>query len=102
MEPQQRRRLEGGVHFDVQPGNGTRYDLIAMLDPYGGILIAWSITGWLYRYHEAYTSTSMFADVGTQHHESEIKQLGRDGCRNEHDMAAIKQIMDNWFAGVKQ
>lgn len=88
MEPEQRRRLEGGVHFDVQPGNGTRYDLIAMLDPYGGVLIAWSITGWLYRYYPG--------------DESEIKQLGRDGCRNEHDLAAIKQIMDNWFYGVKQ
>jgi hypothetical protein len=102
MEPEKRRMLEGGVHFDVQPGNGTRYDLIAMLDPYGGVLIAWSITGWLYRYYESYTSTSMFEDVGTQHHPSEIKQLGRHGCRNEHDLAAIKQIMDNWFNGVKQ
>ena len=92
MEPEQRRMLEGGLHFDVQPGNGTRYDLIAILDPYGGVLIAWSITGWLYRYYEA-----CHGDVP-----SEIKQLGRDGCRNEHDLAAIKQIMDNWFNGVKQ
>ena len=88
MNEEKRRELEGGVNFDVEPGNGTRYDFVAINDPNGGILICWPIMGYMYRY---------FARK-----QSEIKQLGRDGCRNEHDMKAIKQIMDNWFNGVKQ
>ena len=26
MKQEQKRQLKGGVHLDVQPGNGTRYD----------------------------------------------------------------------------
>lgn len=101
MNEEKRRELEGGVNFDVQPGNGTRYDFLAINDPNGGVLICWPITGYMYRYYESYISKSMFEDF-ERFNESEIKQLGRDGCRNEHDMEAIKQIMDNWFNGVNQ
>ena len=92
LDQDQRRLLNGGVWLDVQPGNGTRYDLVAMLDPNGGVLISWPITGWIYRYYPGCDD-----DVP-----SEIKQLGRDGCRNEFDLKAIHQIMDNWVEGVKQ
>lgn len=102
MDEKRMNELKGGVNLDVEPGNGTRYDIVAILDPNGGVLVLWPIMGWMYRYHAAYKSTSMFEDVATQHHPSEIKQLGRDGCKNEHDLKAIKQIMDNWFNGVKQ
>ena len=30
---------------------GTRYDLVLVSDPYGGILVAWPATGQLWRYH---------------------------------------------------
>lgn len=98
MNKDKKRQLEGGVNLDVQPGNGTRYDIIAMLDPNGGVLVCWPITGWTYRYfsrEKGYAPNEGFM-------QSEIKQLGRDGCRNEYDMEAIKTIMDNWFEDVIQ
>lgn len=91
MEEERKNELKGGINLDVQPGNGTRYDIIAMLDPNGGILVCWPITGWMYRYFHR-----------EEEYPSEIKQLGRSGCINEFDMEAIKTIMDNWFEGVKQ
>ena len=69
-----------------------------MNDPNGGVLVCWPITGWMYRYfarEKGYAPSEGFMP-------SEIKQLGRDGCRNEVDMQAIKSIMDNWFDGVIQ
>lgn len=97
MNADQKRELKGGVHLDVEHPNGTRYDMIAMLDPYGGILVAWSVMGWLYRYFprkKGYAPNEGFMP-------SEIKQLGK-GVKNKYDLAAIKEIMDNWFDGVKQ
>lgn len=91
MEEKRKNELKGGINLDVQPGNGTRYDIIAMLDPNGGVLVCWPITGWMYRYFPT-----------EEDYQSKIKQLGRGGCINEFDMEAIKTIMDNWFEGVKQ
>lgn len=34
--------LPPAVHLDVSPGNGTRYSLIVVPDPYGGDLVLWS------------------------------------------------------------
>jgi hypothetical protein len=31
--------------------DGTRYDLVLVNDPYGGVLVAWPATGYLYRWH---------------------------------------------------
>ena len=28
-------------HFDFQPGDGTRYDIVTVPDPYGGVLVIW-------------------------------------------------------------
>lgn len=98
MNEEKRRELEGGVDFDVQPGNGIRFGLTAINDPNGGVLICWHITGYMYRYfprEKGYAPNEGFMP-------SEIKQLGRDGCINEHYMKAIKEIIDNWFDGVKQ
>lgn len=92
MERKQRKiELNQVVNIDVQPGNGTRYDLLLINDPNGGVLICWSIMGWMYRYYPY--------EPGV---ESEIKQLGRKGCINQFDLEAIHRIMDNWFDGVKQ
>jgi len=32
--------------------DGTRYDLVLVNDPYGGIIVAWTSTGYLWRYYE--------------------------------------------------
>ena len=32
--------------------DGTRYDLVLCDDPYGGILVIWPDTGYLWRWHE--------------------------------------------------
>lgn len=85
------KELNGVVNVDVQPGNGSRYDLLIMDDPNGGVLVVWRIMGWMYRYYPQ-----------KPNEESEIKQLGRSGCINEYDMKAIHQIMDNFFDGVEQ
>lgn len=37
-------------HLIFEAG-GTRYDLVLVSDPYGGILVAWPATGQLWRYH---------------------------------------------------
>lgn len=31
--------------------DGTRYDLVLTNDPYGGVLVAWPATGYLWRWH---------------------------------------------------
>lgn len=33
--------LPPAVHLDVSPGNGTRYSLIVVSDPYGGDFVLW-------------------------------------------------------------
>ena len=35
----------------VFEADGTRYDLILVNDPYGGVLVAWPATGYLWRWH---------------------------------------------------
>jgi len=30
-----------GCHYDVSPGDGTRYDFVTVDDPYGGVLVIW-------------------------------------------------------------
>ena len=30
-----------GSHYDIQPGDGTRYDFVTVDDPYGGVLVIW-------------------------------------------------------------
>jgi len=35
----------------VFEAEGTRYDLILVNDPYGGVLVAWPATGYLWRWH---------------------------------------------------
>jgi len=87
----QESQLKGGVQLDVCPGNGTRYDLTAMLDRNGGVIVCWPIMGWMYRYF-----------WNGDNNASIIKQLGRAGCQNEYDLEAIHGIMDNWFKGVIQ
>ena len=36
--------------FDFQPGDGTRYHLVTVDDPNGGVLVVW-IHGATWRYH---------------------------------------------------
>lgn len=31
--------------------DGTRYDLVLVDDPYGGVLVAWPATGYLWRWY---------------------------------------------------
>lgn len=28
-------------HYDISPGDGTRYDFVTCPDPYGGLLVIW-------------------------------------------------------------
>ncbi len=35
----------------VFEAEGTRYDLLLVNDPYGGVLVAWPATGYLWRWH---------------------------------------------------
>lgn len=39
------------IHYEFQT-DGTRYDLVLVDDPYGGIIVAWTSTGYLWRYYE--------------------------------------------------
>ena len=94
MIEEKEQELKRTVHLDVEHANGTNYDLVAMLDPYGGVLVAWPVMGWLYRYFprkKGYAPNEGFM-------QSEIKQLGR-GPKNKYDRSAIKEIMDDWFEG---
>lgn len=36
------------VHFE---DDGTNYDLVLVDDPYGGIIVVWTATGYLWRYY---------------------------------------------------
>lgn len=54
----------------VFEADGTRYDLVLVNDPYGGVLVAWPATGYLWRWHPG----------------DRIKPLGE--C-NEYDAHAI-------------
>lgn len=38
-------------HFDFQPGDGTRYDLVCTPSPYGGLLVICNESS-LWRYHK--------------------------------------------------
>tara|TARA_R100001463_G_scaffold10005_1_gene29653 strand:- start:2177 stop:2383 length:207 start_codon:yes stop_codon:yes gene_type:complete len=38
-------------HFDFQPGDGTRYDIVTTEDPYGGVLVIWPNNS-TWRYHQ--------------------------------------------------
>lgn len=96
MKITEKRNLKGGLNVDVQPGNGTRYDLVLMEDPHGGIIVVWTITGFMFRYFRAMPDFER---------ESEIKVLSK---RYDHltqtqpDVIAIRQICDlviskGWF-----
>ena len=39
------------IHYEFQT-DGTRYSLVLVDDPYGGIIVAWTSTGYLWRYYE--------------------------------------------------
>ena len=28
-------------HYEIEPGDGTRYDFVTCDDPYGGVLVIW-------------------------------------------------------------
>lgn len=80
----------GPMHIVVEPGNGTCYDLMIMDDPYGGIIVSWSIIGGMLRYYsKEYTGA-----------ESEIKVLTKSWTNN-YDHKAIKEIMDAYLAKRK-
>jgi len=38
-------------HLEFQTDD-TRYDLVLVDDPYGGIIVAWTSTGYFWRYYE--------------------------------------------------
>lgn len=60
-------------HLIFEAG-GTRYDLVLVSDPYGGILVAWPATGQLWRYHR----------------DDRLKPLGDN---NEFDTVAIYNFL---------
>lgn len=39
------------IHLEFET-DGTRYDLVLVNDPYGGIIVVWTSTGYLWRYYE--------------------------------------------------
>lgn len=43
-------RLFAATHMVFQT-DGTNYDLVLVDDPYGGVLIAWPATGYLWRWY---------------------------------------------------
>lgn len=60
-------------HIIFEAG-GTRYDIVLVSDPYGGILVVWPATGQLWRYHR----------------DDRLKPLGNN---NEFDTVAIYNFL---------
>ena len=56
--------------------DGTRYDLVLVDDPYGGVIVAWTSTGYLWRW-----------DQGDR-----MKPLNRNS--NEHDARNIFNYLE--------
>ena len=46
--------------FDM---DGTCYDLVLVNDPYGGVLVAWPATGYLWRWHMGDRLKTLTRDV---------------------------------------
>ena len=65
--------MEEHIIFDAE---GTRYDLVLVSDPYGGILVAWPATGQLWRWHR----------------DDRLKPLGK--C-NEYDARNIFNFLES-------
>ena len=61
------------IIFDAQ---GTRYDLVLVSDPYGGILVIWPATGQVWRWHR----------------DDRLKPLGNN---NEHDGNNIFHFLES-------
>ena len=61
------------IIFDAE---GTRYDLVLVSDPYGGILVIWPATGQVWRWHR----------------DDRLKPLGNN---NEHDGHNIFQFLES-------
>lgn len=64
------------LHVEAEPGDGTRYDFVAMKDPYGGHLIIWPVMGQVWRY---------FID------KDELVELSKD--INPHSTKAIHETL---------
>lgn len=56
--------------------DGTRYDLVLVDDPYGGVIVAWTATGYLWRWHPG----------------DQINPLNKDS--NPHDAANIFEFLE--------
>ena len=75
--------LPSHILFEPRNANGSRYDLVTVPDPYGGILVIWSgICTWRY-YTPAYCHSI----------EGELKFL--HGNHNTVDTLAVREYLDS-------
>jgi hypothetical protein len=71
------------IVFEPRNANGSRYDLVAVPDPYGGILIIWpGVCTW--RYH-----------ASGRGYEGELKFL--HGKHNTVDTLAVREHLDEIY-----
>jgi len=80
MKIEYNSKIDQYHHFDFQPGNGTRYDIVVINDPYGGLLVVWPNVS-TYRYFGGSNP--------------EIKHL--HGKKNKFDQKAIKDFLNGVF-----
>lgn len=72
--------MDTHIVFEPRNNNGSRYDLVTVPDPYGGILVIWpGVCTW--RYH------------ASLHSEGELKFL--HGKFNPVDTLAVREYLDS-------
>jgi hypothetical protein len=81
-------RMSSTYHLEFE-AEGTRYDLVLVMDPYGGWLVVWSVMGWVMRYYESSLLDSCARKNG------ELKPLTKN--INKYDLKNIEKFLQEEF-----